>query len=140
MLNQKGFTLIEMIAVMLILGVIAAIAAVKFIDFDRTAVDRVVDLTIAEINDYEKVGWANCKIADDFESCIDELDIEDLGNDRTSIVCTSGHSKPRKKDHPKGKPHPRSDDTCTITVQGYDPVEIIGNAHTIQAPATWWRK
>jgi prepilin-type N-terminal cleavage/methylation domain-containing protein len=135
MLNQKGFTLIELIAVMIVLGVIAVVAAVRFIDFDNSAANRVVDLTISQINEYEKVGWANCKISNDFDACLDQLDMEELGNG--DIVITCKPAKPRKK--PKKKTPPGLANKCTITVQGYTPVEIRGYDHHVDEPATWWR-
>jgi len=39
-MNQKGFTLIELIAVIIILGVIGAVAAPKFIGLTEAAADR----------------------------------------------------------------------------------------------------
>jgi len=35
--NNKGFTLIELISVMLILGILAVIVVPKFIDFDKSS-------------------------------------------------------------------------------------------------------
>jgi prepilin-type N-terminal cleavage/methylation domain-containing protein len=46
--NQKGFTLIEIIAVLLILGIIAAIAVPKYFDVQETAKDKALDGAIAE--------------------------------------------------------------------------------------------
>ena len=94
MLNQRGFTLIELIAVMLILGVIVTIAATKFINLDRSAADRVVDLAIEELNVREKLTWSNCRLEDrwaDIAVCTSDNMIYDLGKghvsaDRTSIT------------------------------------------------------
>ena len=41
-LNNKGFTLIEIMAVLIILGVILGIAVPKFISFDKTAEDTQI--------------------------------------------------------------------------------------------------
>ncbi|HPY35103.1 MAG TPA: prepilin-type N-terminal cleavage/methylation domain-containing protein [Smithellaceae bacterium] len=41
--NQKGFTLIEIIAVLIILGVIAAVAVPKFVDMQAEARQYAVD-------------------------------------------------------------------------------------------------
>ena len=41
--NQKGFTLIEIIAVLIILGVIAAVAVLKFVDMQAEARQYAVD-------------------------------------------------------------------------------------------------
>ena len=45
--NQKGFTLIEIIAVLIILGVLAAVAVPKFIDLTNEAKQKALDGAIA---------------------------------------------------------------------------------------------
>ena len=47
-MNQKGFTLIELIAVIIILGVIGAVAAPKFIGLTEAAADRAAVQAVAE--------------------------------------------------------------------------------------------
>lgn len=45
--NQKGFTLIEIIAVLVILGVLAAVAVPKYLDLQTEARDRSVEAAFA---------------------------------------------------------------------------------------------
>lgn len=47
--NENGFTLIEIIAVLIILGILAAIAVPKFLDFQQSARDRVAWNAIAAV-------------------------------------------------------------------------------------------
>jgi prepilin-type N-terminal cleavage/methylation domain-containing protein len=47
-MNQKGFTLIELIAVIILLGVIGAVAAPKFIGLTEAAADRAAVHAVAE--------------------------------------------------------------------------------------------
>ena len=49
MKNQKGFTLIEIIAVLVILGVLAAVAVPKFIDMQTEAKKNAVQGAIAAL-------------------------------------------------------------------------------------------
>ena len=61
--NQKGFTLIEIIAVLVILGLLAAIAVPRYIDLESNAKQKTVDTLKAEINGREALTWANHKIS-----------------------------------------------------------------------------
>ena len=63
-LNQKGFTLVEIIAVLIILSVLAAIVVPRFIDLDTNARARAIDSGVAELNGRENLSWANLKITD----------------------------------------------------------------------------
>lgn len=62
--NQKGFTLIEIIAVLVILGILAGVAAPRFIDVAASADQRSLDFGIAELNQRESLVWANAKLSD----------------------------------------------------------------------------
>ena len=61
--NQKGFTLIELISVMIIMGVISSLA-VKKIDFiTDTASTRALTIAVKELNVRESLVWSNLKIS-----------------------------------------------------------------------------
>ena len=49
-LNQKGFTLIELISVMIIMGVVASVSIQKFDILSDTANERALHLGIKELN------------------------------------------------------------------------------------------
>ena len=55
--KRNGFTLIEVIAVLVLLGILAAIAVPKYIDMADNAKARAIDAGIAELNGREALAW-----------------------------------------------------------------------------------
>lgn len=56
--NQKGFTLIEIIAVLIILGVIAAVAVPKFVDMQAEARQYAVEGALAALQSTVTMDYA----------------------------------------------------------------------------------
>ncbi len=61
--SQAGFSLIEIIAVLVIVSVLAAIAVPRYIDLDAHARLRAIDAGVAELNGREGLAWSNIKIS-----------------------------------------------------------------------------
>jgi prepilin-type N-terminal cleavage/methylation domain-containing protein len=61
--NQKGFTLVEIIAVLILLGILAAVAAPKYFDLTANAEIRALDAAGAVLNGRENMVWANTMLS-----------------------------------------------------------------------------
>jgi len=64
-MNQKGFTLIELIAIMIIMGVLGSVAVTKYESLSATATEQVLAAAVKELNVRESLTWTNIKISKD---------------------------------------------------------------------------
>ena len=61
---QSGFTLLEIIASLVILSILAALAIPRYISLDESAKQRAIVAGIAELNGRETLTWSNIKISE----------------------------------------------------------------------------
>ena len=89
--NQKGFTLVEIITVLVLLSVLAAIAIPKYINLEQNAQQKAFNGAIAELNGRESLVWANLKISDTGYQDDAQLMLVVNHNLGTDFVWQSGH-------------------------------------------------
>ena len=121
--KKNGFTLIEVIAVLVLLGILAAVAVPRYVDMSAAARDRAVDAGIAELNGRESLTWGNISISSagylDDATTFAAMDTE-LGNGYVVTGAAVGGA--------------------TLSFQGGADVVLDRTASTVGSPGSWVRQ
>jgi MSHA pilin protein MshA len=61
--DQEGFTLVEIIAILIIFGILAAVAVPKVTDLERNIKIKAIEAAVSELNSRESLAWAEVKVS-----------------------------------------------------------------------------
>ncbi len=114
--NQKGFTLVEILAVLVILGVIVGMAIVKFVSIDTNAERQGIKMAVVDLNGQETKVWTEGKFTSDWsdQEIFDKVDYQIKSYTWITLNCSGGELK-----------------------FGETTAELIRNSSTTSQPARW---
>lgn len=114
--NKTGFTLIEVIAVLVLLSILVAVAVPKFVDITTTGRERAVDAAIAELNSREDLEWSRSQLGPQgwTSDVVPDLDLG-VHYDTSNLSATGGN----------------------IIFQSITTVTLTRSASTNESPAIW---
>ena len=96
--NQKGFTLIEILAVIVILGVIVGMGITKFISIDNNAERQGINMAIVDLNGQEMKVWTKGKFKNGWtdQEIFDKISYQIKGYEWVSLDRFGGELKFKK--------------------------------------------
>ena len=124
--NQKGFTLVEIIAVLILLGILAAVAVPKYIDLTTQAKDKAIDAAVAEMNSRENLVWGKVKLTSSGWTA------------DTDVTGNADYNTDLGSDYTWAAGDPKASGG-TLTFQGGTGVALTRTASTTTSPGRWKR-
>ena len=64
-MNQRGFTIVEILMVLVLLGTLAAIAFPRYINLEASSTETIINSVVSELNNREMLTWSYTKISTD---------------------------------------------------------------------------
>jgi len=132
-LKRQGFTLLELIATLMIISILAVMAIPRFINLDASAKSRAIDAAVSELNGREGLVWAEIKFSHTgYDMVTGDSDVwEIMKNDSTD-----SHPELGELYLWTGEP---TRSGGTLSFRGSDQVPLSRNISTMGAPARWSR-
>ena len=93
--DQKGFTLLEFVAVLIILGILVAIAIPRIFNVPEDAAESALKVAVVELNARENLAWGKWK-SDRIEYTVDDIKSDLMQftvNDDNTLISSDNHGR-----------------------------------------------